>query len=151
MTTANNKDLVKQFYDALATSDVDAFLAIQHDDVAYNVHGRTPVSGCFTGKAFVVETVMPQVFDNLQMETFNFSKKWKIMCADENSVVAFMEADGLAKNGERYNQFYCHLFEFRAYKIAAVWEFFDSVLAQRALFNNPLTKDEPNPVSPFDF
>ena len=85
------------------------------------------------------------------METFNFSKKWKIMCADENSVVAFMEADGLAKNGERYNQFYCHLFEFREDKIAAVWEFFDSALAQRALFNNPLIKDEPDPVSSFDF
>ena len=151
MTDTTNRAVTQQFYEALETSDVETFLAIQHDDVAYNVNGRTPVSGRFEGKAFLVEKVMPLVFGNLQMETFQFSKQWKIMCADENTVVAFMEADGLAKNGERYNQFYCHLFEFREGKIAAVWEFFDSALAQRALFSNPLTQDETPPVTPFNF
>ena len=55
------------------------------------------------------------------------------MCADEERVVAFMQADGLAVNGVRYNQTYCHVFGFRDGKIGEFWEFFDSVLAESAI------------------
>ncbi len=145
------KKLVAKFYAALAAMDVEAFLSIQQDDVEYNVHGSTPVSGHFTGKDFLENVVAPQVFGNLNLETFRFATKWKVMCADEDRVVAFMEADGEAINGERYNQRYCHIFGFRDGKIAEVFEFFDSALAERALFNNPLTKPETPPQQSFRF
>jgi ketosteroid isomerase-like protein len=145
------KELVAKFYQALADMDVEAFLSLQQDDVAYNVHGNTPVSGHFAGKDFLQNVVAPQVFGNLQIDTFRFATKWKVMCADEQRVVAFMEADGYAVNGERYNQRYCHVFGFRDGKIAQVFEFFDSALAQRALFDNPLTKPETPPEQPFQF
>jgi ketosteroid isomerase-like protein len=145
------KKLVAKFYAALASMDVEAFLAIQQDDVEYNVHGSTPVSGHFTGKDFLENVVAPQVFGNLQLETFKFATKWKVMCADEQRVVAFMEAEGLARNGERYDQRYCHVFGFRDGKIAEVYEFFDSALAEHALFDNPLTTPETPPEQTFRF
>ena len=145
------KELVAKFYAALASMDVEAFLAIQQDDVEYNVHGSTPVSGHFTGKDFLENVVAPQVFGNLKLDTFRFATKWKVMCADEDRVVAFMEADGEAINGERYNQRYCHVFGFRDGKIAEVYEFFDSALAEHALFDNPLMTAENPPAQSFQF
>ena len=145
------KELVAKFYQALADMDVEAFLSIQQDDVEYNVHGSTPISGHFTSKDFLENVVAPQVFGNLQLETFKFATKWKVMCADEQRVVAFMEAEGLARNGERYDQRYCHVFGFRDGKIAEVYEFFDSALAEHALFDNPLAKPETPPEQTFRF
>ena len=37
------KKLVKEWYRALEAGDADAMLAVQRDDVIYNVHGTTPV------------------------------------------------------------------------------------------------------------
>lgn len=145
------KELVAKYYQALADVDVEAFLALQQDDVVYNVNGNTPVSGSFAGKDFLKNVVAPEVFGRLQMDTFRFATKWKIMCADEHRVVAFMEADGQASNGERYNQRYCHTFGFRDGKIAEVFEFFDSTLAQRALWDNPLSTPEVGPERQFEF
>ena len=145
------KELVALYYKALAESDVEAFLAVQQDDVVYNVNGSTPVSGRFIGKDFLQNIVAPEVFGRLQMDTFRFATKWKIMCADEQRVVAFMEADGTSTNGERYNQRYCQTFGFRDGLIAEVFEFFDSTLAQTALWDNRLTKPEMPPEQQFEF
>jgi len=145
------KELVAKYYQALADSDVEAFLSLQQDDVVYNVNGNTPVSGSFTGKDFLQNVVAPEVFGRLQMDSFRFATKWKIMCADEQRIVAFMEADGNAANGERYNQRYCHTFGFRDGKIAEVFEFFDSTLAQKALWDNPLSEPESVPEREFEF
>tara|TARA_Y100000766_G_C18568552_1_gene441228 strand:- start:311 stop:532 length:222 start_codon:yes stop_codon:yes gene_type:complete len=73
------------------------------------------------------------------------------MCADEERVVAFMQADGLAMNGIRYNQTYCHVFGFRGGKIGEFWEFFDSVLAEAAINDNNLMKPTQQPMEPFSF
>jgi ketosteroid isomerase-like protein len=146
-----NKQLVGAWYAALAAVDVEGFLAVQTDDVAYNVTGRTPVSGFFQGKKTLTEDILPLVFNALQTETFQFSKRWKIMCADESRVTAIMEAEGLASNGLRYDQRYCHIFGFRDDKISEVWEFFDTALAAVALFGNELVKPEPDPKVPFRF
>ena len=146
-----NKQIVGAWYAALAKVDVEGFLATQTDDVAYNVTGRTPVSGFFQGKKTLTEDILPLVFGALQTDTFQFSKKWKIMCADESRVTGIMEAEGLAVNGMRYDQRYCHIFGFRDGKISEVWEFFDTALAAVALFGNELVKPEPEPEDPFRF
>jgi len=146
-----NKQLVGAWYAALAAMDVAGFLAVQTDDVAYNVSGRTPVSGHFQGKKTLTEDILPLVFNALQTKTFQFSKRWKIMCADESRVAAIMEAEGLASNGLRYDQRYCQIFGFRDGKISEVWEFFDTALAAVALFGNELVKPEPDPGAPFRF
>ena len=36
------KELVAKYYKALADADVEAFLAVQQEDVVYNVNGSTP-------------------------------------------------------------------------------------------------------------
>ena len=50
-------------------------LAVQRDDVIYNVHGTTPVSGRFQGKDILVNDIFPKVMGMLQMDTFKFCTK----------------------------------------------------------------------------
>ena len=69
------KELVKEWYRALEAGDADAMLAVQRDDVIYNVHGTTPVSGRFQGKDTLVNDIFPKVMGMLQMDTFKFCTK----------------------------------------------------------------------------
>jgi ketosteroid isomerase-like protein len=147
---AIQEDLVCAFYRALATGDLPLFLSIQTDDVVYNISGHSPISGQVVGKRALVEDILPQIFPGLQMDTFQFSKKWKVMCADERRVVCFMEADGLGTNGKRYDQRYVQVFEFRDDKISGVWEFFDTALADAVLFHDP-SKSTAGTLPSFEF
>jgi ketosteroid isomerase-like protein len=151
MSVEDNKRLVAQRYDALGAMDVERFLAAQTDDVIYNVAGRTPVSGRFQGKDFLVAQVRRLVFDALDFTAFRFSKRWKVVCADAERMVGFMEAEGLARGGERHDRRHCQVFAFRDGPICGVWEFFDTCLAGEALFDNPLARPEIEHASRFRF
>ena len=148
---AKNRRTVEIWYDALASGDSARMLGLQWGDVIYNIHGTTPVSGRFQGNDTLVREIFPKVFGRLQMDTFKFCARCKIMCADDQRVVAFMQADGHALNGVRYNQTYCHVFGFRDGKIGEFWEFFDSVLAESAINDNNLMKPTQPPDEPFTF
>ena len=148
---AENRRIVESWYDALASGDSARMLGLQWEDVIYNIHGTTPVSGRFQGNDTLVREIFPKVFGRLQMDTFKFCTRCKIMCADDQRVVAFMQADGHALNGVRYNQTYCHVFGFRDGKIGEFWEFFDSVLAESAINDNNLMKPTQPPEEPFKF
>ena len=148
---AKNRRSVEIWYDALASGDSARMLGLQWEDVIYNIHGTTPVSGRFQGNDTLVREIFPKVFGRLQMDTFKFCARCKIMCADDQRVVAFMQADGHALNGVRYNQTYCHVFGFRGGKIGEFWEFFDSVLAESAINDNNLMKPTQLPKEPFKF
>ena len=148
---AKNRRTVESWYDALASGDSARMLGLQWEDVIYNIHGTTPVSGRFQGNDTLVREIFPKVFGRLQMDTFKFCTRCKIMCADDQRVVAFMQADGHALNGVRYNQTYCHVFGFRDGKIGEFWEFFDSVLAESAINDNNLMKPTQLPKEPFKF
>jgi len=148
---AKNRRTIESWYDALASGDSAKMLGLQWEDVIYNIHGTTPVSGRFQGNDTLVREIFPKVFGRLQMDTFKFCTKCKIMCADDERVVAFMQADGYALNGVRYDQTYCHVFGFRDGKIGEFWEFFDSVLAESAINDNNLMKPTPLPEEPFNF
>ena len=95
--------------------------------------------------------ILPQVFSAIDIESSRFCTNWKIVCSDSERTVAFMEARGVAKSGARYDQRYCHVFAFRDGKIAEVWEFFDSCLAEAALFGDRHRGCEPEPENRFSF
>ena len=134
MIQADNRALVEQWYKALATTDLDLFVSVHHQDCVYNISGHSPISGQIRGIETLMENVLPVVFGALKMDEFQFCTKQKIVCADHERVVGIMEADGPGTNGVRYDPRYVHLFGFRDGKIAQVWEFFDTALANAVLF-----------------
>jgi len=135
MAALSNIDLVNVWYDALAEANVERFISVHAPDVIYNISGHTPISGQVRGMSALLDHVLPLVFGALDMSKFRFCKKRKIVCADAERVVGIMEADGPANNAVRYDQRYVHMFAFRGGKISAVWEFFDTALANAAMFH----------------
>lgn len=127
-----NAAIVDAYYQALAALDVEAFEALHHPDVVYNVSGNTIISGRYDSFE-ALKSVLPLIFDALDFKQFQFAKNWKIMNDGPDGVTAIMEANGVTKNGKRYDQRYAHIFSFRDGKIASVYEFFDTQLANESL------------------
>lgn len=150
MRNSVHERLVEDWYGALKSANLDQFVRVHAPDCVYNISGHSPISGKL-GFAQLLQDVLPQVFPRLQMESFQFSKKWKIVCQDERRIVGMMEADGLGTNGTRYDQRYVHLFEFRDALISGVWEFFDTALANEVLFADPASSKTAGQLSPFEF
>lgn len=141
---------VADWYRGLQTADLALWTRVHTPDCRYNVSGHSPISG---GMDFpqLLQEVLPQVFGVLQMDTFRFATRWKIMCQDERRIVGIMEADGLGTNGHRYDQRYVHIFEFRDGLISGVWEFFDTALADKVLFTRPEASPTRGKLAPFAF
>lgn len=112
--------------------DVDGFEALHHPDVVYNISGSTIISGRYDSFNALKE-VLPTVFQALDFERFQFAAKWRVMNDGPDGATAIIEAKGIARNEQRYDQRYVHIFSFREGKIASVHEFFDTQLANDAL------------------
>jgi ketosteroid isomerase-like protein len=123
-----NRAIVDAYYGALAAMDIDGFEALHHPDVVYNVSGNTIISGRYESFA-ALKQVLPAVFEALDFEQFRFAVKWRVMNEGPDGATAIMEANGVARNGQRY----AHIFSFREGKISSVHEFFDTQLAHDAL------------------
>ena len=143
--------LVTDFYKALSTLDTDLFWSLLTDDVTLNISGHTPISGQVRGKKALAEEILPLVFAALKLDTFQFAKKWKVVCADENRIVCIMESDGYGVNGCRYDQRYVHIFAFRDGKISETFEFFDTALANEVMFTPEANIQKPKCLGNFEF
>lgn len=147
-----NRAVGEAFYRALEDGDFDALAALHSDDVVFNLVGSTPVSGRWEGKAECFgPLVADMVVGKLEPDTIQFSREWRIMCADENRVVGLMRGGGMGKNGHEYIQTYCQIMTIRDGLIAELHELFDTALVELVLNDNP-TKNGPSEVAkPFAF
>lgn len=147
-----NVALATRYYEALAAGDFEALADLHSDDVVFNLLGSTPVSGRWEGKA---ECFGPLVADGvvgkLDPETVQFSRKWRIMCADDQRVVGIMYGGGMATNGQEYLQTYCQIMTIDDGKIVELHEFFDTALVELALNDNPTAKGPSAVARPFEF
>lgn len=151
MQEPTNSSLVTRWMTALETGDQETFWAIHAEDVVYNISGHSVISGQVRGRQKMMEEIVPYVFGGLDLERSRFASKWKIMADDGTRVVTIMEADGHASNGVQYDQRYLHIFGFRGGQIAEVWEFFDTDLANRALFTPENAVPRAEGVGGFEF
>ncbi len=147
-----NIALAETYYQALADGDFDALAALHADDVVFNLVGQTPVSGRWEGKAECFgPLVADMVVGKLDPATVQFSRKWKIMCADEERVVGIMVGGGMGNNGHEYLQTYCQIMTISDGLITELHEFFDTALVELALNDNPTAKGPTQPQRPFAF
>lgn len=147
---AEPREIVESWYEALRTVDLEGFVALHHDDVVYNIVGRTEISGRWHGKDVMFGTIVPKVFAALDPQHVDFANPSRVFAVDGNRVVGLMRGGGVTTGGEEYEQTYCHLFEIRDGRIGEVWEFFDTELAQARLFGRPVSPD-PLPESGFSY
>lgn len=151
MSREDNIELATNLMTALSQGDFDTFLSYHHDDVKVNMAGETGVSGHFDSKQeFFFDTTFQDVLGQLE-EGFQFARKWRIMCADDNCVGVIMRGGGPTQGGDNYDQTYGVFYSIRDGKVAEVHEFFDTVLVERALYDNPLNRPLPPHPKPFEF
>ena len=62
MSVEQNKQIITEWYNALATMDQEKFLGLHTDDVIYNIHAKIPLSGRWLGKQTFMDDVMPLIF-----------------------------------------------------------------------------------------
>lgn len=145
-----NKAVAQSWYDTLAAGDIEAWQALHAPDCHYNISGHTIISGRVDMVQLMSE-ILPAVFGNLDLDNFRFCTRQRLLAAEGDIVIGMMEADGPANNGVRYDQRYVHIFRVRDGKLVEVTEFFDTELAQRALFADVPEASVPNINRAFEF
>lgn len=139
------KLVVGAFYDAIRAGDMEALENMLDDNFELVVPASGGVlAGRYVGKEKFLNLVLPGVFSCVDPHHIAFCEKTEIICAEGNRVVAIAQNNGLAATGLPYNQTYAHIFTVEGEKLTKLIEFFDTDLANRALWGNsaPLDSDE---------
>jgi ketosteroid isomerase-like protein len=152
MSRDDNIRLLNRYFTAMAAGDWPTVEDMYHDNIVIHMAGSTPASGRLVGKETVTKGLIArQVHAALDPRSMQFAKRWKIMCADDERVVAIMEGGGPTLTGDRYEQTYCEIFKFEDGKVIEMYAFFDTALAERALFGNPLTQEREAPARRLEY
>jgi ketosteroid isomerase-like protein len=134
-TPGNLNEVLEKLYTALSSADVETWISLHSQDVAFNVNGATPVSGRTCGASNMLEELLPILFSRLQPGKAEIGVNWKLMCSDENRATVIFEGRATTLEGKEYNNRYVQILEFDDDElICEVWEFFDSALAENVLF-----------------
>jgi len=137
MTTPENlNQFLENLYTALSTGDIETWLSMHEESAVFNISRNMLISGQVTIPQLLTE-VFPLVFDPLIPETAQFGLRWKLMCADDRRATVIFEGESTTKSGNSYNNRYVQILEFGDDGlIQEVWEFFDTDLANRMLFDD---------------
>lgn len=134
---STNREIVDKFYLGVSTGNAEMVAGLLDDRMELVVPvGRGVLSGHYKGKQRFMTEVLPLVFSCTNPGEIVFCKDHQIMAEDGETVVAIARNDGLAASGARYDQVYAHIMTVRDGKILRLIEFFDSALAERALWGS---------------
>lgn len=148
----HNIHLLNRYFQAMSDGDWATVEAMYHADITIHMAGTTPASGKLEGKSAVTDDLVnAQVHAAMVPESMHFARRWKIMCADDERVVAIMEGGGPTLSGDVYEQTYCEIFRFQDDQIIEMHAFFDTALTERALFGNPLTQERAALANPLTY
>ena len=135
-TPDNLHEFLEKLYTALSNGDLDTWLSLHSESAVFNISGNTIISGQVTLQQLLSD-VFPLVFDPLVPETVRFGLRWKLMCADDRRAAVIFEGESTTRAGRPYNNRYAQILEFGDDGlIRQVWEFFDTELANSALFSS---------------
>ncbi len=127
--TKTATEVVNACIDALNSGNAEAFLGAFSKDVHFRMPGTTPVSGetlGLEGFTKVVTDVATYLNVLITIRVTNF-----ISCGDW--VVTESTGHGVTKNGQDYNNNYCHLWHVKDGKIDKFTEYNDTDLIMRVL------------------
>lgn len=130
MGLIENKQLVRDFYEAGNHGDIEHCLAMLADDVTWTNLGSTRYSGRFEGKDVLLSEVIGPLFGQLKAGIFSTIDN---LVAEDDVVVAQTRGQAEMKDGRPYNNSYCHVFRIRDGRIVEVTEYLDTQLVREVL------------------
>jgi len=125
MGTAENKQVVLDFYEAGARGDMDTCFAILADDVTWTNIGSTKFSGTYIGKQAIAEDLLGPLFSQLRA---GISSEIERLTAEGDIVVAQTSGAAETVDGAPYNNTYCQVIRICNGQIANVKEYMDTAL-----------------------
>jgi uncharacterized protein len=125
MGLAENKQIIQEFYEAGSTGDMNRCLALLADDIQWTNIGSTRYSGTYAGKEQLISELLGPVFGRLKA---GIESTIDSIIAEGEFVVVQSRGEAETKEGQSYNNTYCHVFHLRGGKIVQVTEYFDTAL-----------------------
>lgn len=125
MGSAENKQVVLDFYAAGARGDMDTCFSLLADDVTWTNIGSTRFSGTYTGKQAIATDLLGPLFGQLKA---GISSQVERLIAEDDIVVAQTSGTAETTNGTPYNNTYCQVIKIRNGQILAVKEYMDTAL-----------------------
>jgi ketosteroid isomerase-like protein len=124
MSTEQNKQLAREFFDHFSANKIVDVLDLMTDDATWWIAGKKeqlPAAGLYSKEriARLFYTMASQLPNGLKMTV-------KSLIADGNKVALEVESYGELKNGRIYNQEYHILMTLRDGKIGEVREYLDT-------------------------
>jgi uncharacterized protein len=130
MSAEQNKQIIRQIYQAMSVGDRSVFAAHVHPDYVWRLPGHSSWSKRFEGQDAVRRDLLRPLFalfaSDYKAEAIN-------LIAEGDLVVAEVRGDVQTRLGERYNNEYCFIFRFAGDRIAEVVEYCDTDLEERVL------------------
>ena len=125
MNPAQNKEVVRSFYEAGNRGDFDACFELIADDIVWTNIGTTSLSGTYRGKADLMENLLGPLFGQLEAGIRSDIVR---LIAEGDYVVAQTAGTARTKDGRSYNNSYCQVIRLREGKFVEVTEYFDTNL-----------------------
>ncbi len=125
MGIPENKQVVRDFYDAGARGDIDVCFALLADDISWTNIGSTKFSGTFYGKQAIMKELLGPLFSQLKA---GISSQIERLTAESDIVVAQSTGTAETLDGTPYNNTYCQVIRIRDGQIAEVKEYMDTAL-----------------------
>ena len=133
MGTAENKEIVRSYFDAVDRGDMQTITDLLHDEASFWVPPSLPDGVDFRGKAMVLKLFTESV--GLYDPSSGLSVQIHTLTADEDRVAAELQIRGkAAAGGAPYENWYHFLFRIRDGRIVEIREHLDSLYAFRTLF-----------------
>ncbi len=135
-TQARNKAAIQKSFDAWSSGTGSPYDLLA-DDVRWTIEGNSLASKTYPSReAFMSEVIRPF---NARMRA-PLKPAIRNLYTDGDTVIAFFDARGMARDGQPYANTYAWFLEMRAGRIVRASAFFDSVL-----FNEFWTRVSPDP------
>lgn len=125
MSTAANKELVRNAWNAVSNGDVEGFMNALADDVTWTFFGTHRFAGTFRGKEELVGKLFAPLGEVLEG---GIQVRINSLTAEDDRVVVEAKGSAQSKTGQRYDNDYCIVVTVADGKIRHVREYLDSEL-----------------------
>ena len=127
MSIANNKQLVRDAFEAMGRSDIAPLVALMTGDFAWIIEGQTRFSRRFEGKAAVKQDLLKPLF-----EAFATPYHFEIddIIAEGERVVVLGRGSVQTKWGKDYSNSYCFVLRMTDGRLVELREYLDTALVE---------------------
>lgn len=130
MEVEKNKRVVRAFYEAGNSGNIDAALGLMDENVTWLNMGSTKLSGTYNGKQDLLDNLIGPLFSQLEAGIESTVQR---MIAEADYVAVQVNGRAKTTSGKPYNNTYCHVFRICDGKIIEVTEYLDTELTSSVL------------------